>query len=60
MMISSIPEQIEYLSQFYTLEPGDIIMTGTPAGVGKCKPGDVLVSGVEGFGELKVTIAAAK
>ena len=60
MMISSIPEQIEYLSNYYALEAGDIIMTGTPAGVGKCKAGDVLVSGVEGFGELKVTIAQAK
>ncbi len=59
-MISSVPEQIEYLSDYYTLEAGDIIMTGTPAGVGKAKAGDVLVAGIDGLGELKVTITAPK
>jgi fumarylpyruvate hydrolase len=57
MMIWSVPEQIAYLSQYYTLEAGDIIMTGTPAGVGKAKPGDQLVAGIDGLGELHVTIA---
>ena len=57
-MIWSVPEQIEYLSQFYTLEPGDIIFSGTPAGVGPVQPGDELHAGVEGVGELKVRIVA--
>jgi fumarylpyruvate hydrolase len=57
-MIWSVPEQIEYLSQFYTLEPGDIIFSGTPAGVGPVQPGDELHAGVEGVGELTVRIVA--
>lgn len=57
-MIWSVPEQIEYLSQYYTLEPGDIIFSGTPAGVGPVQPGDELHAGIEGVGELKVRIVA--
>ena len=55
-MIWSVPEQIEYLSQYYTLEPGDLIYSGTPAGVGPLKPGDELHAGIDGVGELKVRI----
>lgn len=58
-MIWSVPEQIEYLSQYYTLEPGDIIMTGTPAGVGPVLPGDELVARIEGLTELRVKIVPA-
>jgi len=58
-MIWSVPEQIEYLSQYYTLEPGDLIFSGTPAGVGPVNPGDVLLAGIDGVGELKVTIVPA-
>jgi fumarylpyruvate hydrolase len=57
-MIWSVPEQIEYLSQYYTLEPGDLIFSGTPAGVGPVNPGDALHAGIDGVGELKVLIAA--
>lgn len=57
-MIWSVPEQIEYLSQYYTLEPGDLIYSGTPAGVGPLKPGDELHAGVDGVGELRVRIVA--
>mmetsp|Transcript_8049 Transcript_8049/g.12606 ORF Transcript_8049/g.12606 Transcript_8049/m.12606 type:complete len:240 (+) Transcript_8049:75-794(+) len=39
-MIWDIPEMIQYLSRYYTLQPGDLIMTGTPAGVGKIQVGD--------------------
>jgi fumarylpyruvate hydrolase len=56
MMIWSIPEQIAFLSQYYALQAGDLIMTGTPAGVGRAKPGDALVAGIDGLGELKVKI----
>jgi fumarylpyruvate hydrolase len=55
-MIWSIPEQIAFLTQYYTLEAGDLIMTGTPAGVGAAKPGDELAAGIEGLGELRVKI----
>ena len=58
-MIWSVPEQIAYLSEHYTLEPGDVIFTGTPAGVGPVKPGDELLAGIDGVGELKVKIAPA-
>jgi fumarylpyruvate hydrolase len=55
-MIWSVPEQIAFLSEHYTLEPGDVIFTGTPAGVGPVKPGDELHAGIDGVGELKVRI----
>ena len=55
-MIWSVPEQIAYLSEYYTLEPGDLIYSGTPAGVGPVKPGDELHAGVDGVGEIKVKI----
>jgi fumarylpyruvate hydrolase len=55
-MIWNIPDTIAFLSNYYRLQPGDLIFTGTPAGVGAVKPGDVLVGAVEGVAELKVTI----
>ncbi|HEX5612937.1 MAG TPA: fumarylacetoacetate hydrolase family protein [Burkholderiales bacterium] len=55
-MIWSVPEQIEYLSSYYTIEPGDLIFSGTPAGVGPVQPGDELHASVAGVGELKVKI----
>jgi fumarylpyruvate hydrolase len=58
-MIWSVPEQIEYLSMYYTLEPGDIIMSGTPAGVGPMQPGDALLAHIDGLADLKVRIAPA-
>jgi fumarylpyruvate hydrolase len=58
-MIWSVPEQIAYLSEYYTIEPGDIIYSGTPAGVGPVKPGDEMHAGIDGVGELKVKLIAA-
>ena len=58
-MIWSVPEQIAYLSEFYALEPGDLIYSGTPAGVGPVKPGDELHAGIAGVGELKASILPA-
>ena len=58
-MIWSVPEQIEYLSQYYTLEPGDIIMSGTPAGVGPVQPGDELIAHIDGLTDLRVKIVPA-
>ena len=48
-MLFNIDQIIAYISQFYTLKIGDLIYTGTPSGVGKVNPGDVL----EGFIEEK-------
>jgi len=47
---------ISYLSDYFTLAPGDLIMSGTPAGVGAVKRGDRLVGRVEGVGELSVRV----
>ena len=58
-MIWSVPEQIAYLSEYYTLEPGDLIYSGTPAGVGPVKPGDEMHAGIDGVGELKVKMLPA-
>src|SRR5882757_4160474 len=56
-MIFSIPMLIEYLSGFLTLNPGDLILTGTPEGLANVEPGDVVVTEVEGIGRLTNTIA---
>ena len=56
MMIWNIPQQISKLSEYYELAAGDIIMTGTPAGVGPVQKGDILQGAIEGLGELKLTI----
>jgi 2-keto-4-pentenoate hydratase/2-oxohepta-3-ene-1,7-dioic acid hydratase in catechol pathway len=56
-MVHSITEQIAYLSRHVTLQPGDIVATGTPAGVGMprgefLKIGDEVKIGIDGLGEL--------
>jgi len=53
--IWNVQEQIAYLSRLVTLQPGDLIFTGTPAGVGPVKAGDKLEGHVDGVGELAVT-----
>jgi fumarylpyruvate hydrolase len=55
MQIWSVPEQIAYLSNLITLQPGDLIFSGTPAGVGPVKAGDRLEGHVDGVGDLAVT-----
>ena len=55
-MIWPIPEIISHLSQYYHLDRGDIIFTGTPEGVGPVVPGDKLTGRVAGIGALSVTI----
>ena len=54
-LIWEVPEMISYLSGLFTLAPGDLIFTGTPAGVAAVQRGDVLHGGVDGGGELKIT-----
>ncbi len=56
-MIWNVPETIAYLSKLITLRPGDIIMSGTPAGVGPVQRGDRLEGHVEGVGDLAVSYA---
>ena len=55
-LIWKIPETIAYLSGLFTLAAGDLIMTGTPAGVGAVQRGDVMKGGVEGVGEIEVRV----
>jgi fumarylpyruvate hydrolase len=55
-MIWKVPEMISYLSDYFELAAGDVIMTGTPAGVGPVVVGDVMQVYVEGIGELTVTV----
>ena len=55
-MIFDVPFLIEFFSSFMTLQPGDLILTGTPDGVVDCRPGDVIVTEIEGIGALINTI----
>jgi fumarylpyruvate hydrolase len=55
-MIWNLPETIAHLSQSYELQPGDLILTGTPAGVGPVERGDVVTGGVEGVGEIEIYV----
>lgn len=57
-MIWTPPEIISNLSASYRLEPGDLIMTGTPAGVGPLRPGDRLVASIEGLAPYSFSIGA--
>jgi len=58
-MVFDIGTLIEYFTSFMTLQPGDLILTGTPDGVVDCQPGDVIVTSIEGIGDLHNTITAA-
>jgi len=58
-MIIGIAEQIAWASSYYTLHPGDIIMSGTCAGVGRVLPGDVMDCEIAGIGAMTVTVRAA-
>ena len=57
-MIMFIAEQIEWASSFYTLYPGDVIMTGTCEGVGPVVPGDVMHATIESIGDMQVRVEA--
>lgn len=52
-MIFKIPETISFVSKNFTLEPGDVITTGTPSGVGPLRPGDVVEVEIENIGILR-------
>jgi fumarylpyruvate hydrolase len=55
-MIWNVPEIVAELSTLFELRPGDLVFTGTPAGVGPVKPGDSLVGGIDGLETLRTTI----
>jgi 2-keto-4-pentenoate hydratase/2-oxohepta-3-ene-1,7-dioic acid hydratase in catechol pathway len=64
-LIFKIPDLVAYLSSVVTLEPGDVVATGTPAGVGFARtpprylqPGDEVVVSIEGLGELRNPVVA--
>lgn len=59
-LIWKIDEIIAHLSGFYHLRPGDLIMTGTPAGVGPVQAGDVLVGGIDGLDPIELTLTPAE
>jgi 2,4-diketo-3-deoxy-L-fuconate hydrolase len=58
-LVYNVQKCIEYTTTRYTLYPGDIIMTGTPAGVGPVEPGDTMVAEIESIGRMEVEVRAA-
>jgi 2-keto-4-pentenoate hydratase/2-oxohepta-3-ene-1,7-dioic acid hydratase in catechol pathway len=58
-LIYDVPQLIEYASSFYTLYPGDLIMTGTPEGVGPVRAGDTIKATVAGIGSMIVDVRNA-
>ncbi len=58
-MIFDVPTLIEYFSSFMTLNPGDLILTGTPDGIVNVNPGDVVVTEIQGIGALTNTLVKA-
>jgi fumarylpyruvate hydrolase len=56
-LIWPVPDIIAILSRSMTIRPGDLIMTGTPAGVGAILPGDKVTGGIDGLGEIEIAIA---
>jgi 2-keto-4-pentenoate hydratase/2-oxohepta-3-ene-1,7-dioic acid hydratase in catechol pathway len=55
-MIHRVPQIIAHISSIFTLEPGDVILTGTPAGVGPIVAGDVMEAAIEGVASLKIAV----
>lgn len=51
-LMHKIPFLVEYISSYFTLEPGDIVATGTPSGIGPIQPGDIIKATVEKIGTL--------
>jgi len=55
-LIWSVPEVISHISRAVALQPGDLIFSGTPAGVGRLQPGDVVAGGVQGIADFMFTV----
>jgi len=58
-LIMDVAELIEFASKFYTLEPGDLLYTGTPEGVGPIQPGDTINCEIERIGKISVNVEAS-
>jgi len=59
-MLFNVRQLIAYISSIMTIEPGDVLMTGTPAGVGMLQPGDVVQITIEGLGTLQNPVTREK
>ena len=57
-LILGVPQLIQWASSFYTLHPGDVILTGTPEGVSPIVPGDQVIATIAGIGSMHVTVSA--
>ncbi|OGR23754.1 MAG: acylpyruvase [Desulfuromonadales bacterium GWD2_54_10] len=55
-MIHRVPQIVSYISGIFTLEPGDVILTGTPAGVGPVQAGDTMAAEISAVGRLKISV----
>ena len=55
-LILGVPALIEWASSFYTLHPGDVLLTGTPQGVGPVRPGDTMQASLERVGTMRVSV----
>ncbi len=58
-LVYDVPRLIEFTTSYYSVHPGDIIMTGTPSGVGPVKPGDLMTVEIERIGRMEVRVRAA-
>jgi 2-keto-4-pentenoate hydratase/2-oxohepta-3-ene-1,7-dioic acid hydratase in catechol pathway len=58
LFMTKLPEMIAFITASMTLEPGDVVATGTPAGIGSMKPGDVVEVEIEGIGTLRNYVKA--
>ena len=56
-MINRIPQVVAHISAIFTLEPGDVILTGTPAGVGQVRSGDIMTAEIVSVGRLTIPVA---
>jgi 2-keto-4-pentenoate hydratase/2-oxohepta-3-ene-1,7-dioic acid hydratase in catechol pathway len=56
-LILGVGELIAWASSFYTLHPGDVMLTGTPQGVGPVKPGDTMLASIERIGVMQVSVS---
>ncbi len=59
-LILGVPQLIELASSFYTLHPGDVVLTGTPEGVSPIEPGDRVVASIERIGTMQVSVRASE
>jgi len=58
-LVYDVPRLIEFTTSYYSVQPGDIIMSGTPSGVGPVKPGDLITMEIEKVGRMEVRVRAA-